>query len=101
MFVGVGAGPACDMFENAKEKCPPCIIFIDEIDAVKRQRGAGSWAAGMMSVKQTLNRRCSSRWTVSRPTCVIVGRYQPPPTFWMRHCCVPVAFDRQGLCDAA
>jgi cell division protease FtsH len=40
MFVGVGASRVRDMFEQAK-KAAPCIIFIDEIDAVGRQRGAG------------------------------------------------------------
>ena len=42
MFVGVGASRVRDMFEQAK-KAAPCIIFIDEIDAVGRQRGAGGW----------------------------------------------------------
>jgi cell division protease FtsH len=40
MFVGVGASRVRDMFDNAKKNAP-CIIFIDEIDAVGRQRGAG------------------------------------------------------------
>ena len=40
MFVGVGAARVRDMFEQAK-KSSPCIIFIDELDAVGRQRGAG------------------------------------------------------------
>ena len=40
MFVGVGAARVRDMFEQAK-KYSPCIVFIDEIDAVGRQRGAG------------------------------------------------------------
>jgi cell division protease FtsH len=47
MFVGVGAARVRDMFENAK-KSAPCIIFIDEIDAVGRHRGA-VWVAAMMS----------------------------------------------------
>ena len=40
LFVGVGASRVRDLFETAK-KAKPCIIFIDEIDAVGRQRGAG------------------------------------------------------------
>ena len=40
MFVGVGASRVRDLFEQAK-KSTPCIIFIDELDAVGRQRGAG------------------------------------------------------------
>ena len=45
MFVGVGAARVRDMFENAKKNAP-CIIFIDEIDAVGRQRGAGLGGGG-------------------------------------------------------
>ncbi len=53
MFVGVGAARVRDMFENAK-KNSPCIIFIDEIDAVGRQRGAGV-GGGNDEREQTLN----------------------------------------------
>ncbi len=53
MFVGVGASRVRDMFENAK-KHAPCIIFIDEIDAVGRQRGAGL-GGGNDEREQTLN----------------------------------------------
>jgi cell division protease FtsH len=54
MFVGVGASRVRDMFEQAK-KHAPCIIFIDEIDAVGRHRGAGLGSTS-----------CWSRWTVSK-----------------------------------
>ena len=53
MFVGVGASRVRDMFEQAK-KCAPCIIFIDEIDAVGRHRGAGL-GGGHDEREQTLN----------------------------------------------
>ena len=53
MFVGVGASRVRDMFENAKKNAP-CIIFIDEIDAVGRQRGAGM-GGGNDEREQTLN----------------------------------------------
>ncbi len=53
MFVGVGAARVRDMFEQAK-KSAPCIVFIDEIDAVGRQRGAGM-GGGNDEREQTLN----------------------------------------------
>ncbi|MGP1959194.1 MAG: ATP-dependent zinc metalloprotease FtsH [Arsenophonus sp. NC-CH8-MAG3] len=53
MFVGIGASRVRDMFEQAK-KAAPCIIFIDEIDAVGRQRGAGL-GGGHDEREQTLN----------------------------------------------
>ena len=53
MFVGVGASRVRDMFEQAKKQAP-CIIFIDEIDAVGRQRGAGL-GGGHDEREQTLN----------------------------------------------
>ena len=53
MFVGVGAGRVRDMFKNAKQNAP-CIIFIDEIDAVARQRGTGL-GGGHDEREQTLN----------------------------------------------
>ena len=53
MFVGVGASRVRDMFEQAKKQAP-CIIFIDEIDAVGRHRGAGL-GGGHDEREQTLN----------------------------------------------
>ena len=57
MFVGVGAGRVRDLFANAK-KAAPCIIFIDEMDAVGRSRGAG-FGGGHDEREQTLNQLLS------------------------------------------
>jgi len=54
MFVGVGASRVRDMFEQAKSRAP-CIIFIDEIDAVGRQRGGAGMGGGNEEREQTLN----------------------------------------------
>src|SRR5476651_1871220 len=54
MFVGVGASRVRDMFEQGR-KSAPCLIFIDEIDAVGRQRGAGLGGGGHDEREQTLN----------------------------------------------
>ncbi|MGZ5070545.1 MAG: ATP-dependent zinc metalloprotease FtsH, partial [Methylobacter sp.] len=54
MFVGVGASRVRDMFEQAKKRAP-CIIFIDEIDAVGRHRGNGGMGGGNDEREQTLN----------------------------------------------
>ena len=61
MFVGVGASRVRDMFEEAKKNAP-CIIFIDEIDAVARRRGTGM-GGGTMRENRHLT-RCSLRWMV-------------------------------------
>lgn len=55
MFVGVGASRVRDLFKNAKEKAP-CIIFIDEIDAIGRSRGKGAFMSGANDEREsTLN----------------------------------------------
>jgi cell division protease FtsH len=60
MFVGVGASRVRDLFEQGKKNAP-CIVFIDEIDAVGRHRGAGLSGSRRST-------RCSSRWTASSRT---------------------------------
>jgi cell division protease FtsH len=54
MFVGVGAARVRDLFEQARQKAP-AIIFIDELDALGRARGAGPYAGGTSESEQTLN----------------------------------------------
>jgi cell division protease FtsH len=54
MFVGVGAARVRDLFEQARKKAP-CIIFIDELDALGRARNAGPFAGGHDEKEQTLN----------------------------------------------
>jgi ATP-dependent Zn protease len=54
MFVGVGASRVRDLFKQAKDNSP-CIIFLDEIDAVGRRRGRASRPAGIDEREQTLN----------------------------------------------
>ena len=54
MFVGVGAARVRDLFEQAR-KATPCIIFIDELDAMGKKRGAGAFGGGHDEKEQTLN----------------------------------------------
>uniref|UniRef100_A0A7S3QR73 AAA+ ATPase domain-containing protein n=1 Tax=Dunaliella tertiolecta TaxID=3047 RepID=A0A7S3QR73_DUNTE len=70
LFVGVGASRVRDLFEKAKAKAP-CIIFIDEIDAVGRQRGAGM-GGGNDEREQTINQLLSEMDGFSGNTGVIV-----------------------------
>lgn len=70
MFVGVGASRVRDMFKKAKETAP-CIIFIDEIDAVGRQRGAG-FGGGHDEREQTLNQLLAEMDGMEDNTGVVV-----------------------------
>jgi len=77
MFVGVGAARVRDMFENAKKNAP-CIIFIDEIDAVGRQRGAGM-GGGNDEREQTLNQMLVEMDGFETNLGVIVGHSRLRP----------------------
>ena len=70
MFVGVGASRVRELFQNA-EKQTPCVIFIDEIDAVGRQRGAGL-AGGNDEREQTLNQILTNMDGFTKSTGIIV-----------------------------
>ena len=71
MFVGVGAARVRDLFKQAKEKAP-CIIFIDEIDAVGRSRGRGAMPGGNDERENTLNQLLTEMDGFGTDTNVIV-----------------------------
>jgi cell division protease FtsH len=93
MFVGVGAARVRDMFENAK-KHAPCIIFIDEIDAVGRQRGAGL-GGGNDEREQTLNQLLVEMDGFEGQTGVIVIAATNRPDVLDPALMRPGRFDRQ------
>ena len=70
MFVGVGASRVREMFKDAKQAAP-CIIFIDEIDAVGRQRGAGL-GGGHDEREQTLNQMLVEMDGIEENTGILV-----------------------------
>jgi len=98
MFVGVGASRVRDLFDHAK-KAAPCIIFIDEIDAVGRQRGAGL-GGGHDEREQTLNQLLVEMdgFTLNEGVIVIAATNRPDilDSALLR----PGRFDRQVLVDA-
>ncbi|NMG74781.1 ATP-dependent zinc metalloprotease FtsH [Aromatoleum diolicum] len=93
MFVGVGAARVRDMFEQAK-KHAPCIIFIDEIDAVGRQRGAGM-GGGNDEREQTLNQLLVEMDGFEGTTGVIVIAATNRPDVLDPALLRPGRFDRQ------
>src|SRR5476649_2003978 len=100
MFVGVGASRVRDMFEQAK-KAAPCIIFIDEIDAVGRQRGAGL-GGGHDEREQTLNQMLVEMDGFEGNECIIVIAATNRPDVLDPALLRPGRFDRQvvvGLPD--
>ena len=93
MFVGVGASRVRDLFEQAK-KSAPCIIFIDEIDAVGRQRGAGL-GGGHDEREQTLNQLLVEMDGFSENEGVIVLAATNRPDILDKALLRPGRFDRQ------
>jgi len=93
MFVGVGAARVRDMFENAK-KHAPCIIFIDEIDAVGRHRGAGL-GGGNDEREQTLNQLLVEMDGFEGHTGIIVVAATNRPDILDPALLRPGRFDRQ------
>lgn len=97
MFVGVGASRVRDLFEQAK-KHSPCIIFVDEIDAVGRQRGAGM-GGGNDEREQTLNQMLVEMDGFDTDTNVIVIAATNRPDVLDPALLRPGRFDRRVILD--
>ncbi len=97
MFVGVGASRVRDLFEQAKQNAP-CIVFIDEIDAVGRQRGAGL-GGGNDEREQTLNQLLTEMDGFEGNTGVIVIAATNRPDVLDPALLRPGRFDRQIVVD--
>ena len=98
MFVGVGASRVRDLFKKAKENAP-CIIFIDEIDAVGRQRGAGI-GGGNDEREQTLNQLLTEMDGFEGNTGIIIIAATNRPDVLDSALLRPGRFDRQVMVDA-
>jgi cell division protease FtsH len=98
MFVGVGASRVRDLFKKAKENAP-CIIFIDEIDAVGRQRGAGI-GGGNDEREQTLNQLLTEMDGFEGNTGIIIIAATNRPDVLDAALLRPGRFDRQVTVDA-
>ncbi|MFB2983021.1 ATP-dependent zinc metalloprotease FtsH2 [Microseira sp. BLCC-F43] len=98
MFVGVGASRVRDLFKKAKENAP-CLVFIDEIDAVGRQRGAGI-GGGNDEREQTLNQLLTEMDGFEGNTGIIIIAATNRPDVLDAALLRPGRFDRQILVDA-
>jgi cell division protease FtsH len=98
MFVGVGASRVRDLFKKAKETAP-CIVFIDEIDAVGRQRGAGI-GGGNDEREQTLNQLLTEMDGFEGNTGIIIIAATNRPDVLDSALLRPGRFDRQITVDA-
>ncbi|BAU66742.1 ATP-dependent metalloprotease FtsH [Stanieria sp. NIES-3757] len=97
MFVGVGASRVRDLFKKAKENAP-CLIFIDEIDAVGRQRGAGI-GGGNDEREQTLNQLLTEMDGFEGNTGIIIIAATNRPDVLDSALMRPGRFDRQVIVD--
>ncbi|MCA9370797.1 MAG: ATP-dependent zinc metalloprotease FtsH [Candidatus Peregrinibacteria bacterium] len=98
MFVGVGASRVRDLFAKAKRNAP-CIIFIDEIDAVGRQRGGAGFGGGHDEREQTLNQILTEMDGFEQDTNVIVMAATNRPDVLDRALLRPGRFDRRIFID--
>ncbi|PIR53026.1 cell division protein FtsH [Candidatus Peregrinibacteria bacterium CG10_big_fil_rev_8_21_14_0_10_49_10] len=98
MFVGVGASRVRDLFMKAKRNAP-CIIFIDEIDAVGRQRGGAGFGGGHDEREQTLNQILTEMDGFEQGTNVIVMAATNRPDVLDQALLRPGRFDRRIFID--
>ncbi len=98
MFVGVGAARVRDLFKQAKEKAP-CIIFIDEIDAIGRSRGKGAMMGSNDERENTLNQLLSEMDGFNTDKGVIIMAATNRPDVLDSALLRPGRFDRQILID--
>ncbi len=98
MFVGVGAARVREMFEQARQKAP-CIIFIDELDAIGRSRGAGVVMGGHDEREQTLNQLLTEMDGFDPSTGVVVLAATNRPEILDKALLRAGRFDRQVLVD--
>lgn len=99
MFVGVGSSRVRDLFEQAKKQAP-CIVFIDELDAIGKSRGAGGFYGGNDEREQTLNQLLTEMdgFDASGATVIVLAATNRPESLdpaLLR----PGRFDRQVLVD--
>ena len=99
MFVGVGSSRVRDLFEQAKKQAP-CIVFIDELDAIGKSRSSGGFYGGNDEREQTLNQLLAEMdgFTVGEATVIVLAATNRPeildPALFR-----PGRFDRQVLVD--
>lgn len=98
MFVGVGAARVRDLFKQAKEKAP-CIIFIDEIDAIGRSRGKNAMASSNDERENTLNQLLAEMDGFNTDKGVIIMAATNRPDILDSALLRPGRFDRQILID--